>query len=353
MSSNSNKFEDYLNKFTEADWLAAVESLLPSIHQVDRTAVQVWFRFYPLELFRYLESAEDRENTKSKLAMLGRYELKDQIDTSHHFLFGHRYWTKTKKVIEIEAAEFKNGDLSLTEIIQGVAVTVSEKKQVDRSLTIAIAAVGLMTVVQSGLENFKAAKGEVEAPKGLMAKSADKIVAARAEDDSQGMFGFLKTVNKKYSIIYDETRGDGRFPIISDEEIASASAKDQSRNWKEMDERCWEGVVPVECTSASCGTCWVGVIGGQEKLSPVSRRERRAMKTFGYNQPDDERPFLRLACQAEARGNSTIVIPPWNAVFGKKVYNNVEEVVLEPNTTSAKVLRETIASATAAGSKED
>ena len=69
------------------------------------------------------------------------------------------------------------------------------------------------------------------------------------------------------------------------------------------------------------------------------------MKVFGYNQPEDERPFIRLACQARAEGNVTIVIPPWNAVFGKKVYGNVEEVELEPNTTSAKALRETIASA--------
>ena len=36
----------------------------------------------------------------------------------------------------------------------------------------------------------------------------------------------------------------------------------------------------------------------------------------------------------------TIVIPPWNAVFGKKVYGNVEELELEPATTSAKTLRE-------------
>ena len=77
------------------------------------------------------------------------------------------------------------------------------------------------------------------------------------------------------------------------------------------------------------------------------------MKTFGYNQPDDEKRFLRLACQAEALGNATIVIPPWNGVFGKKVYNNVEEVELEPITTSAKKLRETIASAAAAGKSED
>lgn len=348
-----SKFEDYLNKFTEADWLAAVESLLPSIHEVDRTAVQIWFRFFPLDLFRYLESAEDLEKAKAGLVMLGHFELDGQIDTSHRFLYGHRFWKETKQAIEKHADDFNNGDLCLADEIQTIAIAVSKRLQVDRSLTIAIAAVGLMTLVQTGLEAFKAAPGEVEKPSGLLAKSPEKIVRARAEDDSQGVFGFLKTVDKKYSIIWDEAHSNDKFTIISAEEIASASAKDQSRNWKEMDERCWEGVVPVECTSAACGTCWVGVIGGQDKLSPVSRRERRAMKTFGYNQPDDEKPFLRLACQAEAFGNATIVIPPWNGVFGKKVRNNVEDVELEPVTTSAKNLRETLANATAAGKSDE
>jgi uncharacterized 2Fe-2S/4Fe-4S cluster protein (DUF4445 family) len=70
------------------------------------------------------------------------------------------------------------------------------------------------------------------------------------------------------------------------------------------------------------------------------------MKIFGYNQPDEPKPFLRLACQAKAEGNVTIVIPPWNGVFGKKVRGDVEEVELEPNTTSAKRLREVVKSAT-------
>jgi uncharacterized 2Fe-2S/4Fe-4S cluster protein (DUF4445 family) len=69
------------------------------------------------------------------------------------------------------------------------------------------------------------------------------------------------------------------------------------------------------------------------------------MKVFGYNQPVDEKPFLRLACQAKATGNITLVIPPWNGVFGKKVYGNVEESTLEPATTSAKKLRETLSKA--------
>ena len=72
---------------------------------------------------------------------------------------------------------------------------------------------------------------------------------------------------------------------------------------------------------------------------------RRQMKVFGYEQPADEKPFLRLACRTRANGNVTLVIPPWNAVFGKKVYDNIEAVELEPVTTSAKALRETVKAA--------
>jgi ferredoxin len=178
-----------------------------------------------------------------------------------------------------------------------------------------------------------------------MKKSPDVIVAERAKDDSQGLFGFLKTVDKRFSIKFTGQHATGKFPIVLEEEIATASQRDHGQDWRERDERCWEGPVPIECTSASCGTCWVGVLGGQEKLAEVKPRERRAMKVFGYNQPDDGKPFLRLACQARAEGNVTIVIPPWNGVFGKKIYGNVEDVELEPVTTSAKHLREVVKAA--------
>ena len=51
----NNAFVEALETKTEQEWLAAVESLLPSIHEVDRNAVQIWFRFYPLDLVKYLE----------------------------------------------------------------------------------------------------------------------------------------------------------------------------------------------------------------------------------------------------------------------------------------------------------
>jgi ferredoxin len=341
----STNFETYLNQFTEADWLTAIDELAPEIHEVDRNAVQIWFRFYPLSLNRYIAEAEDREETLQGLAMQGRFDLKEQIDASHHFLYGHRYWKTVKAAIEAEAVVFTDQQPSLVDEIKQIGMLVAEKLKVDRNLVNGIVAVGLATLNQAGLDALKFAPGDVDKPSGIMSKSPKAIVAERAKDDSQGMLGFLKTVNKKFSIIFAGTAFQGRFEIMNEQEIASASANDRSQPWQTLDERCWEGPVPVECTAASCGTCWIGVLGGQEKLTEVARRERRQVKVFGYNQPEDETPFIRLACQAKALGNATIVIPPWNAVFGKKVYHNVEELELEPVTTSAKALREAVRTA--------
>jgi ferredoxin len=340
----NNAFVETLETKTEQEWLAAVESLLPAIHEVDRNAVQIWFRFYPLDLVKYLESAENVEEAMKGIVLEGDFGLLDKIDTSHKFLYGHRYWPQVKQAVQRRA----ESDAAFTDLrseIVDVAKAVAKDAKADESLTTAIAAVGLMTLVQSGYDDFKASPGVAEKPSGLMAKSPNDIVAERAKDDSQGLLGFLKTVDKEFSVAFRAFASEGKFKVINEEEIASASQKDHSRDWQSLDSRCWDGPVPIECTSASCGTCWVGVIAGEEKLSEPSVRERRQMKVFGYNQPETEKPFLRLACQAKATGNVTIVIPPWNAVFGKKVRGNVDETELEPVTTSAKKLRETITSA--------
>lgn len=342
----STSFESYLNSFSESDWLAAVNGLLPSIHAVDRNAVQIWFRFYPVGLFRYLQAAENKEEAVRGLALMGNWELKNHVDTSHHFLFGHQYWKEIKNEIINTASNFNIEKPELAGLIKSIAEKVSGATKANTSELLAISAAGLMTLVQSGLEAFKASNGSYNGKK-VSTKSADAIVAERAKDDSQGIFGFLKTVDKKYSVAFSSINATGKFPIILDEEVVTASQKDKSQDWQSKDNRCWEGPVPIECTAASCGTCWIGVLGGQEKMTEVGRRERRQMKVFGYNQPADDKPFIRLACQARGEGNLTIVIPPWNGVFGKKVYGNVEEVELEPATTSAKVLRETISTATA------
>lgn len=341
----NNAFIEALESKNEAAWLDAIGSLLPSIHEVDRNAVQIWFRFYPIDLVRFLESSDDVETAMKGIAMEGDFGLLDKIDSSHRFLYGHRYWPQVKQAVQNRA----ESDAAFTDLateIKAIAASVAKSASVNENLTTAIAAVGLMTLSQAGYDEFKAASGVAEKATGTMTKSPDAIVAERATDDSQGIFGFLKTINKQFSVNFKAFASEGSFKIISNEELASASQKDHSRDWQALDSRCWDGPVPIECTSASCGTCWVGVTGGQEKLTDPSVRERKQMKVFGYNQPDDAKPFMRLACQAKASGNVSIVIPPWNAVFGKKVRKDVTDSALEPATTSARKLRETIASAT-------
>jgi ferredoxin len=334
----TTKFEFFLNSLDEKAWYSAIDNLLPDIHEVDRTATQIWFRFYPLSLFRYLEAAEDKAAALHGFAMQGNYELKNQIDSSHYFLYGHRFWKETKDEIVKHAESFKGQNPKLADEVRTIAKNVSQKAGVDANLTVGIVLAGLMTLVQSGLEAFKQAAGKVSV---FDKKSPRDILAERAKDDSQGLLGFLKTVNKEYSIFFNSLTNSGKFKAFQQQEITSAAMNCEVQT----DERCIEGPIPVECKSASCGTCWVGILGGADKISAVAPREAKAMKIFGYNQPEGSHPFLRLSCQSKISGNVTLVIPTWNAVFGKKVYDNVEDVELEPATTSAQKLRETIADA--------
>src|ERR1044071_9309877 len=89
-------FETFLNQLDEESWSAALTTLLRSIHEVDRNATQIWFSFYPLSLFQALEQAADPEKLSQQLLMQGNFHLKDQIDSSHTFLYGHRYWPEGK-----------------------------------------------------------------------------------------------------------------------------------------------------------------------------------------------------------------------------------------------------------------
>src|ERR1043166_3349806 len=93
-------FEQFLNHQDEESWSAVLATLRRSIHEVDGNATQIWFAFYPLSLFQTLAAAEDREKLARQLLLQGDYELKAQIDRSHHFVYGHRFWPEVKKALE-------------------------------------------------------------------------------------------------------------------------------------------------------------------------------------------------------------------------------------------------------------
>jgi ferredoxin len=154
-------------------------------------------------------------------------------------------------------------------------------------------------------------------PKKPTGKTPEQILNERARDDKQGLLSFLKPY-KIFTVTFDENDPEARFKLISTQHITTAAAQDK-REYHSREPRCivGEGPIPVECRSASCGTCWVGVLGGAEKLSEVLELEGRRMKEFGYIDTEEPKPLIRLACQAQAFGAVSIVIPPWNGVFGK------------------------------------
>ena len=315
-------FENFLNQQDEEAWSGALTTLLRSIHEVDRNATQIWFSFYPLGLFLALQRAEDPSKLAQQLLIQGDYSLRDQIDSSHTFLYGHRYWPEVKSATQTHAREFASVNIaassaSLSEQILAVAQKAADAAKVDRSLVVGMTAVAFMTLRQVGLEAFEQAAGKVLLDRKHAHKSAEQVLRERAKDDSQGMLGFLRTVNKKWTVTYDENDDSAKYRLNHVQDLAWGAADDRSKNWREVDPRRIEGPIPVECRSASCGTCWVGVLGGAEKLSDVAAREGKKIKEFGYIDTSEPKPLIRLACQAQAYGAVSIVIPPWNGVFGK------------------------------------
>jgi len=346
--NNETSFEIFLNHHDEEAWSATLATLQRSIHEVDRNATQIWFAFYPLPLYRALEQAEDRAKLAQQLLLQGDYELKNQIDTSHRFLYGHRFWPEVKKAVEQHADQSTEGGVgcgvsgvgtsvlhptpntqhpissqtkvyatSLADQILELARAVAEESKVDESLLVGITAVAFMTVQQAGLLAFKRAPGAVKIDRKHAKKSPEQVLRERAKDDSQGLLGFLRTVNKQWTVTWDENDSRANYKLRELQDLAWGAANDQSRDWKAIDPRRVEGPIPVECRSASCGTCWVGVLGGAEKLADVGAREGKKIKEFGYIDTAEPKPVIRLACQAQAQGAVSIVIPPWNGQFGK------------------------------------
>jgi ferredoxin len=309
-------FDNFLDQHDEEAWSAALTTLLRSIHEVDQNATQIWFGFYPLALFQALRRAEDPEKLRQMLLMQGTYDLKEQIDSSHTFLYGHRYWPEVKKAVE-KHARSSSFDGALADQVLAVAEEVARHVKTDRALTVGITAVAFMTVQQAGLEAFEKSPGKMLIDAQHARKSPEQVLRERAKDDSQGLLGFLRTVNKKWTVTYDENDDRAKYRINHVQDLAWGAAEDRSRNWREIDPRRVEGPIPVECRSASCGTCWVGVLGGAEKLSDVAAREGKKIKEFGYIETSEPKPLIRLACQAQTHGAVSIVIPPWNGVFGK------------------------------------
>jgi ferredoxin len=315
-------FQSFLKQHDAAAWQRTIEALLPHIHEVDRDATQIWFHFFPLELAEAIAESTDLAQLAITLRLDGNFNLADQVDSSHWFLYGHRYWPQVKAAI-IERAESSAAppSLELSALVKDIAK--------NDPLKVGIAAVGLMTLQQVGLAAFRAGSGAVQPSEGVLAKSPEHIIAARKKNDSQGFVGIFRGIRAQYTVTFDERRRDARFKIINQQQLTTASANDTRDYSKEL-RGTVEGPIPAQCRTASCGTCWVGILGGNDHLSPVDAHEKKRMKEFGYINTADPKPLIRLACQAIASGNVTLVIPPWNGFIGKRKGSRETSAVPQP-----------------------
>jgi len=320
-------FEAYLRQYDDPAWAGFVAALRPSTHEVDRNATRIWFAFHPVSLQQALADAVDGEKLVRKLQLQGVWQLKDRIDSSHHFLYGHRYWPAVKQAV-VERAESTCPPRTLNAVDQvlELAGEAAARLSVDRSLLVGIVAAALMTLQQVGLTAFRTASGAVHLDPSAARRTPDKVLRARARNDAQGAFGFLKGDRKSWTVTFDEQDPHATFRLINSQHLTTAAAAD-TRDHRARDPRCTEGPIPVECRTASCGTCWVGVLGGAEKLSAVDELERRRIREFGYIDTDEPKPIIRLACMAQAYGAVSIVIPSWNGIFGKYVRNQRTQAV--------------------------
>jgi len=314
-------FQSFLKQHDAAAWQRTVEALLPHIHDVDRRATQIWFHFFPLELADAINETADLRQLVLTLRLEGNFRLSEQVDSSHWFLYGHRHWPQAKEAIVARAeSNAAPPSLELGRVIRDIAKGIDA----DDSLLVGICAVGVMTLQQAGLEAFRASSGAVQPPRGTLAKTPAQIVAARNKNDSQGILGMFRGIRAQYTVTFDERRHDARFTVINQQHLTTASANDKRDYAGKGPAEAGhyrgnlEGPIPVQCRTASCGTCWVGVLGGNEHLSPVDDHEKKRMKEFGYVLSDEPRPVIRLACQALGSGNVTLVIPPWNGFIGKR-----------------------------------
>jgi ferredoxin len=315
--TEQNTFHAFLSRQDETSWVKVLSRLVPTIHPVDQAATRVWFAFWPLKLARSLRETSDPALVAKRFLLDGNYRLEHQIDSSVEFLYASRYWSAVKKAVLVYAESANQPDiLSLEEQICRIAEGIAREQHAAESVVLGVTAVAVMILQQVGVQTFaQAAAKPYQMPESR--RTPEEVLRSRQEQKKNGFFNFLHKIDKRLTVTFDETRGDGCFHVINSQDLSMASAGDL-RNYQDKDHRRIAGPIPAQCRSGACGYCWVGVLSGQENLSPVSPFERRRLNYFGYATRDmgtESHPPVRLACQAKSQGNLTIVIPPWNGVL--------------------------------------
>ncbi len=311
-------FESFLAQQDEKSWSEALDILLPLVHPVDQDGTRIWFAFWPLQLHQIVQESDDLERTAQKLELRGGYRLEKQLDVSLDFLYGTRYWSEVQEAVCTLAESSASGDGSLSDQIQAIANKIASKLQVPESHLIGITAVALMVLRQIGRDAFSAKSLKTPERK----TSPERVLRARSRE-RKGLLGFLRTVDARHTVTFNEQDKSARFQAIHGQDISMAAGKDE-RDYQSIDPRRIGGPIPFQCRVANCGTCWIGVLGGKEKLSEISNFEKERLKYFGYdfgNSEQETHPPIRLACQAKCLGDVSIAIAPWNGILNVRRFD--------------------------------
>ena len=302
-------FLAFLRRHDDQAWLRVIDRIAGAIHPVDRAATLVWFHLFPLTLQEAMVR-HDAADLARRMALAGRWRLADQIETSHAFLYGHAYWPQARAAV-LAYATGAPGSLDLGAQIHEAAQQAAASARVDVSLILGITAIALRTLQQVGPDALAASPSN--RPTARRPQTAEAVLHDRS-GRRRGLLSLVRS-DRPLEVVFDERDSEARFPLIRSQHVTTAAALD-TRPYRDRDPRCSEGPIPVQCRSCSCGTCWIGVIGGADTLSAMDDDERDKLRECGVV-VEGSHPVMRLSCMAQGVGRTTSVIPPWNGLVGR------------------------------------
>ncbi len=292
----------------EEAWEQALAELGPGIHPVDREATRVWLAFWPAKLQMELRAAREPGEVARRFKLEGQYRLEQALEESLGFFYGARYWDAVRRhALRVLKQEGRSPAASAREI----AAAVAREARLAEDLVVGVSLAAVVAAQQVGLERLAE-------PRRVPARlsrygSPQEVLRMR-----RGGRRFWSLLARRHRVVWDESEpGRRSFPALEGQNLTMAAAQDR-RAYRDLDPRRVEGPIPVQCRSGQCGTCWIGILGGRERVSPIETYEARQLEHFGYVHrvdPAEPHPPVRLACQCVVHGDLSVVIPPWNGLL--------------------------------------
>jgi hypothetical protein len=218
-----------------------VTDLFREIHPVDRVATEIWFAW------------QDRWNPAV------------DIDSSHRFLYGHRYWPRVKAAIA--AAE-------ITGVLVEDALRISEAAtrtvRVDQDQLLGITAVGLRIQEVVGRGVFVGAPGRAMLEDRVRVETPSQVLQRRATNLPDGIFGRWRGDRRRWCVTVE--------PDADDTYVVT------------------HGDMLMPCRGGNHEGCVVGILAGADHLSPLDG--------------DEKYPLIRRACDCRVFGRVSLTYPP-------------------------------------------